>query len=299
MSDTPSGCVFIRGEIVPSELARISVLDHSVLYGDGVFETFRVVDGHIFRMPDHLRRLVRSSRAISLNLPMPLEDISRALIRTVAASGLANCFVKLVVTRGAGELPVLNHAGLTSELIIIATPAIPLVAGGDAGGRGISAAIVGTRKTAPAAFDPRVKSLNYLNIIKSRIEAHGLGADESILLDDRGRVVEASVYNLIAVRGNKLTTPLEGCLEGITLDTVIGAAQGLGLCIDRSELYPYDIAVADEIILTSTATGVIPVVTLNGQPVGAGVPGPIWAKLADAYGASLKDPTYLTSTNVG
>lgn len=297
MSEPRSGVVYIRGEIVAADEARISVFDHSVLYGDGIFETFRIVDGQIFRMTDHLQRLVRSAAGLQLALPMPVDDIAAALRQTIVRSGLANCFTKLLVTRGSGNAPVLNHQGLASELIIVASPAMPLVATRSAG-PAISAATVSTRKTSPAALDPRIKSLNYLNIIQSRIEANGLGADESILLDDQGRVVEASVYNIIVAHGGCLTTPASGCLEGITLDTVIAAAESTGTAVQRRDIYPNDLAVADEIILTSTAVGVIPVTELNGNPVGAGSPGPKWKALADAYELSLRDRSYLTSVDI-
>lgn len=293
MAESRQGVVYLDGKTVPADEARISVYDHAVLYGDGIFETFRIVERNVFRLDDHLDRLARSAAGLRLTLPMAGSGIRDALMQTVRESGMSDCFAKLLVTRGAGSAPVLNHQSLTSQLIIIVAPAMPLVAG-PSGDAGISAAVVATRKTSPSALDPRIKSLNYLNIIQSRIDASGLGADESILLDDQGRVVEASVYNIIAVRGGRLATPAGGCLEGITLDTVLTAASQEGFTVVHCDLYPHDLAAADEIILTSTAVGVVAVTKLNGMPVAAGQPGPIWQKLSALYGRALRADTYLT-----
>ncbi len=178
---------------------------------------------------------------------------------------------------------------------VVADTSMPFFAEG-AGAVGLSAAIVGTRKTPFASLDPRVKSLNYLNVIKSRIEARNLGANESILLDDRGRVVEASIYNIIAVSGNQLMTPREGCLEGITLETTLEVAARLGFTVERGPVYPYDLESADEIIFTSTAVGLLPLLKLNGCPVGSGQPGSVYARLNDAYQQALSDPAQGVST---
>jgi branched-chain amino acid aminotransferase len=177
--------VYIDGELVPVLEARVSVYDHAFLYGDGVFETVHVVDGRAFRLEEHLDRLERSAAAISLHLPGSREEIRHDLLRTVAANRRRTSFVKLIVTRGAGAEPLLRHEGLKSRMVIIDRPSMPFFEGGEE--LSMSAAIVGTRKTPAASLDPRIKSLNYLNIIQSRIEAQAAGADESILLDADGR----------------------------------------------------------------------------------------------------------------
>lgn len=281
--------ISIDGELVPTRDATVSVFDHAFLYGDGIFETFRVADGRVFRMDDHLDRMERSAKAIALALPLPRALLTETILRTIAANRLPDCFVKAIVSRGAGPEPLLEHAGLTSRLVVIVRPSMPFFKDG-MGEQGLSAAIVGTRKTPAAALDPRIKSLNYLNVIKSRIEARDLGASESILLDDRGRVVEASIYNVVAVRGRDLLTPAEGCLQGITLEATLELAEARGYRTHRANLYPYDLESADEVIFTSTAVGLLPVTTLNGRPVSAGRPGPVFAELATAYAAALRDP---------
>lgn len=286
--------IHLDGKLVPTRDATVSVFDHAFLYGDGIFETFRVAAGLVFRMDDHLDRLERSAAAIALTLPLPRPEIAAAILETIAANHLPDCFVKAIISRGAGTEPLLEHAGLSSRLVVIVRPSMPFFAEGVAT-KGLSAAIVGTRKTPAAALDPRIKSLNYLNVIKSRIEARGLGADESILLDDRGRVVEASIYNIIAVHGRDLLTPREGCLQGITLEATLEAATAQGFRVHRTAVYPYDLESADEVLLTSTAVGVVPVTTLNGRAIGAGSPGPTFQALAAVYEQILRDPRQGTS----
>jgi branched-chain amino acid aminotransferase len=280
--------VFLDGELVPTREARVSVFDHGLLYGDGVFETVRVVDGRAFRLEDHLDRLERSASAIALDVPWAREDLQAALLETVAANGRRMCFCKLILTRGAGREPLLKHEGLRPRLLITARDSMPFVEGD--GPATLSAAIVGTRKTPATALDPRIKSLNYLNVIQSRIQARALGAEESILLDDRGRVAEGSIYNVIAVRGDELVSPAEGCLEGITLDTVFQLATELGLRPRRGDVWPYDLHAADEVLFASTAVGVVAVTSIDGRDVGEGVPGSVFEAVERAYAGALADP---------
>lgn len=287
--------IYMNGALTPAQDAKVSVFDHAFLYGDGIFETFRVVEGRVFRLGEHLARLGRSAAAIGLDLPIPLSEIRQAVIDTVGANPWPMSFVKAIVTRGAGAEPLLEHTGLASRLVIIVRPSMPFFKEG-AAAAGLSAAIVGTRKTPFASLDPRIKSLNYLNVIKSRIEARNLGANESILLDERGRVVEASIYNIIAVSGKRVFTPRDGCLEGITLETTLEAASRLGFSVERGDVYPYDLESADEVIFTSTAVGLLPLVTLNGRPVGGGRSGPAFARLSAAYQEALLDPARGTAT---
>lgn len=282
--------IHINGTLTPTRDATVHVFDHSFLYGDGLFETYRVADGRVFRMEPHLDRMERSARAIALTLPHGRDRLREIILETIAANGLRECYVKSIVSRGCGDEPLLEHTGLESRLIVIVRPSMPFFTKGMEG-RGLSAAIVGVRKTPAAALDPRVKSNNYLNVITSRIAARGMGAQESILLDDRGRVVEASFYNIIAVHGRHLHTPAEGCLEGITLETTLEAAAARDFAIHRSAIYPYDLETADEVLFTSTAGGVIPVTTINGQAIGNGRPGPVFATLAAAYEDALRDPS--------
>jgi branched-chain amino acid aminotransferase len=290
-----SSLIYLDDELVPVAQAKVSVFDHAFLYGDGVFETFRVVDGCLFRMEEHLDRLQRSAKAIALSLPGERSSFEESIVRTVEANHWPMCFVKAIVTRGAGSEPLLEHTGLKSRLVVIARPSMPFFEDG-AAAKGLSAAVVGTRKTPAAALDPRIKSLNYLNVIKARIEARDLGADEALLLDDGGHVVEGSIYNVIAVHGNRLSTPRSGCLEGITLSTVLDAAREQGFQIDFTDLFPYDLECADEVIFTSTAVGVLPVTSLNGRPVGSGSAGPVFHRLLKLYERALNDPSYRTET---
>lgn len=284
--------VFLDGELVPTPDAKVTVFDHGLLYGDGIFETVLVVEGRAFRLDDHLRRLERSAAAIALEVPWGLEELRAAILETAAANGSRRCFCKIILTRGAGSEPLLKHEGLRPRLLITARESMPFVEG--EGPPTLTTAIVGTRKTPGAALDPRIKCLNYLNIIQSRIEARALGADESLLLDDRGRVAEGSIYNVIAVRDGELVSPAEGCLEGVTLDTVYRIAPELGLRARRGDLWPYDLRVADEVLFVSTAVGVVAVTDVDGRPVGDGVPGPVFTALARAYATALTSPDLTT-----
>ncbi len=281
--------IYLDGQLVPTQEATVSVFDHAFLYGDGIFETFRVADGRVFRMEEHLARLERSAAAIALTLPCPRREMAEVIQGTIAANNLADCFVKAIISSGAGPEPVLEHADLSSRLVVIVRPSMPFFRDGKAS-TGLSAAIVGTRKTPAASLDPRIKSLNYLNVIKSRIEARDLGADESILLDDRGRIVEASIYNIIAVRGRDVLTPAEGCLQGITLEATLEAAADRGFQVRHTNLYPYDLESADEVLFTSTAVGLLPMTILNGRAIGRGRPGPVFQELSAAYELALRDP---------
>jgi branched-chain amino acid aminotransferase len=281
--------IHLDGALIPTREAKVSVFDHSFLYGDGVFETFRVADGLVFAMEPHLDRLERSAAAIALDLPGSRAELRAVILDTIAANGLSDCYVKSIVSRGAGPEPLLEHTGLQSRLVVIVRPSMPFFEEGVTG-QGLTAAIVGVRKTPAAALDPRIKSNNYLNVIQSRIAARGMGAQESILLDERGRVVEASFYNIIAVRGRELRTPDEGCLEGITLETTLSAAAVRGYRIHRTSVYPYDLETAAEVLFTSTAGGVIPVTTINGREIGRGIAGPVYRELRDAYEEALRDP---------
>jgi branched-chain amino acid aminotransferase len=280
--------VFLDGELVPTAQARVTAFDHGLLYGDGVFETVRVVDGLAFRLEHHLDRLERSAAAIALDLPWTREELQGALLETAAANGCPMCFCKLILTRGAGREPLLKHEGLRPRLLITARESMPFVQGD--GPATLTAAIVGTRKTPGAALDPRIKSLNYLNIIQSRIQARALGAEESILLDDRGRVAEGSIYNVIAVCGDELVSPAEGCLEGITLDTAFELAAELGMRPRRGDVWPYDLQTADEVLFASTAVGIVAVTAIDGRPIGDGAPGPVFAAIEGAYAGALTDP---------
>ena len=281
--------IWVGSGLVPAGDATVSVYDHAFLYGDGVFETLRTTAGRIFHLEQHLDRLERSAAATALELPGGREGVRSAVLQTIAANGFADCFVKAIVTRGAGEEPILEHEGLESRLVVIARPSMPFLTP-DEEQSGISAAVVGRQKTPMAALDPRIKSLNYLNIILSRIEARGLGARESILLDALGRVTEGSIYNVLVVRGREIVTPAEGCLEGITRDAVFTAARALGYEARLGDVYTPDLQTADEVLFTSTAVGVIAVTAVNGRPVGSGRAGPAWSELSGAYRGALVDP---------
>jgi len=262
--------VWIDGAIVEGHEARVPVTDHGLLYGDGVFEGIRAYGRRVFRLDDHLVRLRASARAIALALPLPEARIREIVLDTLRAFGRDDAYVRLVVTRGEGALGVDPTSCPAPRLFCIAAevrlfPPEKLAAG-------IDLVTVSWRRPAPDALDPRVKSLNYLNNALAKLEARQRGADEALLLNAAGHVAEASVANVFALRGRDLATPpaSDGSLDGIVRRSVLELAPGLGLRAAERTLSRIDLLAADEVFLTGTGAGIVPVRTLDARPIGAG-----------------------------
>ncbi len=271
--------IFLDGKIVPVEQARISVFDHGLLYGDGVFEGIRSYGGRVFRLDAHLRRLEHSARAIRLELPLTSAELTTAVYDTLKANNVIDGYIRLVVTRGVGYLglsPV--RTGRPSVFIIADQIELYPKDLYDKGMDIISSSVV---RNHPNAVSPRIKSLNYLNNILAKIEALDAGVQEAIMYNHLGNVAECTGDNIFLVReGGLQTPPLDaGILEGITRDAVIELVRKRGLPLREMSLTRHDLYIADECFLTGSAAEVIPVTKIDGRPIGTGQPGPITRQL--------------------
>ena len=289
--------VWIDGRIVDGADARISVLDHGLLYGDGVFEGIRLYGGRVFRLDVHLERLSHSARAIGLDIPGGIAAVREIVIATARAFGQPEGYVRLLVTRGIGAMGVDPTSCHDPKIVCIACeiglyPEEKLRAG-------IDMVTVSVRKPSPDMVDPRVKSLNYLNSVLAKREARMRGADEALLLNAAGMVAEAAVANLFVYRRGVLLTPpaTDGALEGVTRMTVLELAAGLGIPAREQTLSRMDLISADEVFLTGTGARVVGVRTLDGTPIGLRAPGPVTEKLASEFAAFARreGPPFLSS----
>jgi branched-chain amino acid aminotransferase len=261
--------VWIDGRIVEAAEARIPVLDHGLLYGDGVFEGIRIYNREVFRLGDHLRRLSSSARAIGLDLPLDLEGIAKIALETARALGEDEAYLRLVVTRGEGSLGVDPTTCREPRLFCIAATVELFSA--ERIQAGIHLVTASVRRPALDALDPRVKSLNYLNNALAKREAKLRGADEALLLNAAGCVAEASVANVFCARDGALASPpaTDGALDGITRDSVMKIAAELGIPAREQSLSRLDLLRADEVFLTGSGARIVPVASLDGQPVGS------------------------------
>ena len=279
--------VYVNGAFVPESRATISVLDHAVLYGDGVFDTAFAWNGRVFKLDAHVERSFRSMAAVAIPPPVDRAELKRLLLEAVRRNGLREAYLKWIVTRGANGTPLLDPAGCVPNLIIIARPYIHR-ASAERIARGLTLKTVAVRRPSGQVLDPHIKSLNYLNLVMAKLEAKAAGADEALLLDLAGRVCEATGNNVFVVHGNRLRTPRHDVLHGITRETVGELAAAQGWRVEEADLELYDAYTADEVFLCGTAGGLLPVATIDGRPVGAGRPGPAWRALSEAYLARIE-----------
>lgn len=273
---------WMDGGLVDHDQAKVSIFDHGLLYGDGVFEGIRFYRGRPFRLQAHLERLFLSARAIALAIPYSVEQLTKAVADTIAAAPEPNGYLRLVVTRGVGPLGV-DPSSCHSPSVFIIAARLQLVSD-RVREEGAKVIIAATRRLGPDGLDPRIKSLNYLNHVLARMEASNAGADEAILLNSAGRVAEGSADNVFVVRQGELLTPpvTEGALDGITRQVVLELAERLGIPTRQQPLAPYDLFIADECFLTGTGAELIPVGWVNGRPV-VSCPGPVFQRLAGAF----------------
>jgi branched-chain amino acid aminotransferase len=267
--------VYINGKLYDKEDAKISVYDHGLLYGDGVFEGMRSYGGKVFRLPEHLDRLWHSAKAIWLKIPMSRDDLAKAVVDTLKANKIQDGYIRLVVTRGAGTLG-LDPNRTSDPQVIIITDQISLYPQ-EYYDNGLEIITVSTIRNHPAALSPRIKSLNYLNNILAKIEGLQAGCVEALMLNIKGEVAECTGDNIFLVqRGDLLTPPIDaGILEGITRDAVIELAIDAGIRVREIPLTKHDVYIADECFLTGSAAEVIPVVKVDSRPIGDGKPGPV------------------------
>lgn len=275
--------IFLDGKFVEKEDAKVSVFDHGLLYGDGIFEGIRVYRKCVYRLDEHLERLEYSAKAILLTLPYTRHELAEAVCESCRLNGISDGYIRLIVTRGEGSLG-LSPTSCKRPCTIIIADTIALYPK-ECYSEGLAIVTVPTRRTNPAALNPGVKSLNYLNNIMAKMEAAQWGALEAIMLKDQGYVAECTGDNLFIVHRGKLFTPdaANGALRGITRQAVMDLAKSLDLEMRECNLTRYEIWNADECFLTGTAAELIPVVKLDGRIVGDGKPGPITRRLHEAF----------------
>ena len=275
--------VYINGELIDKEDAKISVFDHGFLYGDGVFEGIRSYNGKVFKMKEHIDRLYNSAAAIELTIPISKEEYAAAIESTLEANDLADAYIRAVVSRGIGTLG-LNPRICEKAQVVIITDSIALYPQ-ELYENGLELVTVSTVRNHPNTLDPRIKSLNYLNNILAKIEALNAGVMEAIMLNTQGYVAECTGDNIFIVARGKLATPpaSAGILEGITRAVVIELARAECIPALERDLTRYDIFTADECFLTGTAAEIIPVVKVDGRTLADGRPGPTTLKLLESF----------------
>ncbi len=275
--------IYLNGKLVPAEQATVSVFDHGLLYGDGVFEGIRFYSGRVFRLDEHIERLYLSARAIALEIPMERAAMRDAVVETIRTNGHRDGYVRLVVTRGAGSLG-LSPKHCEKPTVIIIAAAITLYPH-EMYENGLRLVTCATRRIAHGALSPMVKSLNYLNNIMAKIEAEQAGAGEGLMLNEQGYVAECTGDNIFTVRNGRISTPpiSAGALAGVTRGVVFEMAAEAGVPLVEENLTRYDIYTADECFLTGTAAEIIPAVVLDSRPIGDGRPGPVTRRLMERF----------------
>lgn len=283
--------VYINGKYFPKEDAKISVYDHGLLYGDGVFEGLRSYSGNVFRLQTHLERLYESARAIMLTIPMELPDLAEAVKATVARNNITDGYVRLVVTRGAGSLGI-DPAKTADPQIIIIADHIELYPK-ELYENGLEIVTASTIRNHPAALNPRIKSLNYLNNILAKLEGKRAGCLEALMLNHRGEVSECTADNIFTIkRGELYTPPIDaGILEGVTRNAIIELAEQAGIAVHQVTMTRHDVYVADECFLTGSGAEVIPVVKVDSRPIGTGAVGPLTRQLSQAFHRLVRQPS--------
>ncbi len=277
--------VNLNGQLVPQEEAKVSVFDHGLLYGDGVFEGIRAYGGRVFKLAEHVARLYRSARSIRLEVPITPAEMTAAIEETLAANGLSDAYIRVVVTRGVGTLGLDPDKCPNPQYFIIADSIV--LYPDELYRQGLEIVTVSTVRNHPAALNPRIKSLNYLNNIMAKIEGKNAGVLEALMLNAEGFVAECTGDNIFIVSDKVLRTPpiSAGILEGITRNTVIELAREAGYVVREEDLTQYDVYTADECFLTGTAAEVIAVVKVDGRTIGTGEPGPVTKDLLQRFRA--------------
>ncbi|MFM8220328.1 MAG: branched-chain-amino-acid transaminase [Planctomycetaceae bacterium] len=275
--------VYVAGQLVDKSEAKVSVYDHGLLYGDGVFEGIRVYVGKVFLLDEHVERLYESARAIRLEIPLTPAAMAQAVRETVAANRLTDGYVRLVVTRGAGTLGLDPRKTADPQVIIIADTIALYPA--EMYAEGLRLITASTIRNHPQALSARIKSLNYLNNILAKIEGSDAGCVEAVMMNHLGHVAECTGDNIFLVKNRVLSTPStdSGILEGITRNCVIELARQAGYEVRETTLVRHDIYVADECFLTGTAAEVIPATSLDGRLIGTGKPGPVTRDLLERF----------------
>lgn len=275
--------IYIDGKFYPKGEAKISVYDHGLLYGDGVFEGIRCYKKNVFRLKEHIDRLYDSARAINLEIGIDREEMAKIVLETLKKNELSDAYIRLIVTRGVGDLGLDPRKCPKESIICIAQYFAPLY--GDLYDKGIRVVTVGTRRVSWDALDVKAKTLNYLNNIMGKIQANLAGCDEALMLNSLGHVCEGTGDNFFIVKNKKLMTPPtgSGVLIGITRGAILDLAKKRDLEVEEKELTLFDVYTADEAFMTGTAAEVIPIIEADARKIGDGKPGPVTKDLMDAF----------------
>ncbi|MDI6888195.1 MAG: branched-chain-amino-acid transaminase [Methanocellales archaeon] len=273
-----SGLIYINGDYVPTEEAKISIFDHGFLYGDGVFEGIRAYNGKVFKLDEHIDRLYNSASAICLKIPLSKEEMKATILECLRKNDLKDAYIRPIVSRGIGDLGLDPRKCPKPNIIIITQEWGALY--GDLYEKGLAAVTVGVRRNPPEALPPNIKSLNYLNNILAKLEANEKGGDEAIMFDVHGNLSEGTGDNIFLVNNEHIVTPPTiNNLEGITRATVIDIAKKLGYVVEEKNCGLYDLYTADEVFVTGTAAEVAPMTKIDGRVIGDGKPGKITKQL--------------------
>jgi len=285
--------VYIDGAFYPKSEAKISVYDHGLLYGDGVFEGIKAYGGSVFKLKEHMDRLFRSAHAIMLTIPLTKQGMIDAILETLRRNNLRDAYIRLLVTRGFGDIGVDPRKCPKASIIIITEPLLQAF-GVEAKEKGISAIITWIRRDRVDATSHEIKSMNYLNSMLAKLEAFDAGADDAIMLDTRGFVSEAPTSNLFIVKNGEVVTPppTAGILCGITRATVMEIASKLGLRLTERDITPSELLSADEVFLTGTHAEIVPVTKIAERIVGDGKVGAVTRRLIEEFKRVTRDPKY-------
>lgn len=283
MLELSNQLIYVNGKFVEKEKAVISVYDHGFLYGDGVFEGIRVYEGNVFKLKEHVDRLYESAHSIMLQIPHSKEELQQIIVDTVVKNNLSSAYIRVVVSRGKGDLGLDPRNCETPTVIVIAEPLA--IYSESLYNTGLKLASVVNRRSSPDVLNPQIKSLNYLNNILVKLSSVQADADEALILNNQGYVTEGSADNIFIVKNGAIKTPpiYLGALEGITRNVIIELARELGYTLDEKPFTLHDVYIADEVFLTGTAAEVIPVVTVDNRTIGNGLPGEITKNLLGEF----------------
>ncbi|MDN7229288.1 branched-chain-amino-acid transaminase [Planococcus sp. N064] len=275
--------IYLNGEFVRKEDAKVSIYDHGFLYGDGVFEGIRSYNGNVFRLEEHLERLYDSAKSVMLEIPHTFEEMTKLVVETLRRNELKDAYIRLIVSRGVGNLGI-DPLTCSRPSVIVIAEALSLFPK-SLYDNGIEIVSVATRRNRSDVLSPKVKSLNYMNNILVKIEANLAGVSEALMLNDQGYVAEGSADNIFIVRKNKILTPpgYVGALEGITRNAIMEVAAQKGYEVQEGVFTRHDVYVADEVFLTGTAAEVIAVIKVDGRVIGDGKPGPVTNDLLASF----------------
>lgn len=275
--------IYLNGEFVPKEEAKISVYDHGFLYGDGVFEGIRAYSGNVFRLKEHVNRLYDSAKSIMLSIPHTKEEMEEIILETLRKNRFDTAYIRVIVSRGVGDLGLDPKKCSRAQVIVIAEELA--LFSKDLYEKGLEVISVSVRRNRPDTLSPNVKSLNYLNNILAKIEAHQAGVSEALLLNTEGYIAEGTGENVFMVKDGRILTPpvYLGALKGITRGAIIEVAKRLGYPMEEQPFTLHDVYSADELFFTGTAAEVVPVVKVDGRVIGEGKPGPITLHLLEEF----------------